>query len=252
MAMVDGKAGLITGAGRGIGRASALLLAREGARVLVADIHADSVQETAQLIREAGGIAEAFVCDVGNEESVAAMVAAAVAAFGGLDFAHNNAATHSLVAPLPEHPKSEWDRIIAINLTSVFLCMKYEIPAMLKRGGGSIINMSSAAGLVGVSGMPAYVASKHGVAGITKEAALDYARQGLRVNAIAPGWVETPMVTMALGDDVAVRESAMDAQPVGRFAAADEIAEAVVWLASDRSSYTTGSVMAIDGGYTAR
>lgn len=249
-ALLGGKRGIVTGAGRGIGRAVAMLAAEEGASVLVADIDIETANDTAEAVRASGGTAIAFALDVSDDAQVQGMVRAAVDGLGGLDFAHNNAATHSPVAPFAEHTIEDWQRIISINLTSVFSCLKHEILAMLSTGGGSIVNTSSTAGLVGVPGMPAYVASKHGVAGLTKVAALDYATQGIRVNAVCPGWVATPMVEMALGGNSDAHASAIASEPVARLADPREIAEAVVWLCSDRASFTTGSVMTVDGGYT--
>lgn len=253
MGLVEAKAGLVTGGGSGIGKAAALAFAREGAQVLVADIDIDAAQATAREASEVGARALAVHVDVANEESIAAMVAHAISEFGRIDFAHNNAAAQSPVMPLADYTLADWDRTIRTNLTSVFLSLKYEIEAMLSVGNaGSIVNMSSTAGVVGLPGMPAYVAGKHGVAGLTKVAALDYATKNIRVNAICPGWVETPTVTAALSGNDEARQSALSTEPIGRFADPDEIAQAVVWLCSDRSSFATGSIMAVDGGYTTR
>lgn len=249
--LVQGKVGIITGAGRGIGQATALAFAREGGTVVAADVTKEALAETSALLAADGFETLTLAADVTDAAQVQRLVDAAVAEFGRLDCAHNNAATHSAGAPTAEFPVTEWHRVLEVNLTSVFLCMQAEIPAMLRAGAGAIVNTCSTAGVVGVPNMPAYVASKHGVAGLTKVAALDYAPQGIRVNAVCPGWTETPMVTMALGEDVDARRQARAAAPVDRLAAPNEIAEAVVWLCSDRASFTTGSIMCVDGGYTA-
>lgn len=251
-ARFEGKVALVTGASSGIGRASALAFARDGAKVVVADVAVEGGEETVRLIEAEGGEAVFVTTDVSNEEDVKALINTAVETFGRLDYAHNNAGIEGEQAPTAESTKDNWDRVIAINLTGVYLCMKYEIPRMLEAGGGAIVNTSSAAGLVGSQGIPAYVASKHGVIGITKVAALEYSQQGIRVNAVCPGVIETPMIARFLGDNEEVREQMLAIEPIGRFGTPEEVAEVVVWLCSDESSYVTGVPMPVDGAMVAQ
>ncbi len=242
----EGKVALVTGAGSGIGRASASTFAREGARVVVADIVTEGAEETVRLIEVSGGEATFIKTDVSVGAEAAALVEHAVGTYGRLDYAHNNAGVLGKMSKTADCSEEEWDRIIGINLKGVWLCMRNEIPRMLENGGGAIVNTASVSGIVGVRSLPAYVASKHGVAGLTKAAALDYARAGIRVNAVCPGFIDTPLVAFTGGDD---SRGAM--LPIGRLGTPQEVAEAVVWLCSDASSYVTGHTMVVDGAMTA-
>jgi len=249
---VDGKVALVTGGGSGIGRATALVFAREGAKVVVADIVVAGGEETVRLIKAAGGEAVFIKADVSKAAEVEALVKKTVETHGRLDCAFNNAGIEGEVAQTPNCTEENWDRTIAINLKGVWLCLKYEIPQMLKQGGGAIVNTASVAGLVGFQGTPAYVASKHGVAGLTKTAALEYAKAGIRVNAVCPGVIHTPMVERAFSASPQMAEAAIAMEPVGRLGKPEEIAEAVVWLCSDAASFVTGLPMVVDGGLVAR
>jgi NAD(P)-dependent dehydrogenase (short-subunit alcohol dehydrogenase family) len=238
----------VTGGGSGLGRASAIALARAGATVTVADVDEQGGKETAALVsEEAGGDADFVRADVTQADEVEAMVDKAVARWGHLDCALNNAGTTGVSAPTADYTLDDWNRAIALNLTGVFLCLKYELPAMLERGG-AIVNMASGAGLVGFPGLPAYVASKHGVVGLTRAAALEYASQGVRVNAICPGSTRTPMLEGFMGGDEQVERMMTRAVPLGRLGRPEEIAEAVVWLCSDAASFVVGHSLAVDGG----
>jgi NAD(P)-dependent dehydrogenase (short-subunit alcohol dehydrogenase family) len=248
MSALDGKAALVTGGGSGLGRASAIALARAGATVTVADVNEQGGKETAALVFEdAGGDGDFVRADVTQPDDVAAMVEKTVARWGHLDCAVNNAGMTGTAAPTADYTLDDWNRTIALNLTSVFLCLKHEIPAMIERGG-SIVNMASGAGLVGFAGLPAYVASKHGVVGLTKAAALEYAKQGVRINAICPGSTRTPMLEGFMGGDEQVERMMTRAVPLGRLGRPEEIAEAVVWLCSDAASFVAGHALAVDGG----
>ena len=249
---VAGKVALITGAGSGIGRASALAFAREGAKVVVADVIVEGGEETVRLIQQAGGEAVFMRADVSQAVEVEALVKKAVATYGRLDCAHNNAGIEGPGATTVEYAEAMWDRVIAVNLKGVWLCMKYEITEMLKHGGGAIVNTASTAGLVGYPRGSAYVASKHGVVGLTKTAVLEYAKSGVRVNAVCPGAIDTPMMGR-ITDHRPQRAARMAAaEPVGRMGQPGEIAEAVVWLCSDAASFVTGHAMAVDGALTAQ
>ena len=243
------KVALVTGGGSGIGRATSLAFAREGAKVVVADVAVEDGQGTVRTIQDSGGEAIFVRVDVSKTDDVEAMIKAAVETYGRLDCAHNNAGTEGAIARTHEYPEDEWDRVIGLNLTGVWLCMKHEIPQMLLQGGGSIVNTSSAAGLIGIRGQPSYVASKHGVAGLTKVAALEYARRGIRVNAVCPGVVNTPMLQRFVANNPEINEEQIVRwEPVGRLGTPEEIAEAVVWLCSDAASFVTGHTMSVDGG----
>lgn len=249
-----GKVAIITGAGAGIGRATALRMAAEGARVVVADRDAESCDETVRLIRQEDGEAIAIATDVTREEQVRSMVSGTVEQYGRLDIAFNNAGIEGNPALTADYDLDTWNQVIQINLTGVFLCMKYQLPEMQKNGSGSIINCSSIAGKVGFETSSAYVASKHGVIGLTKTAALEYAGEGIRVNTVCPGVIETAMIDRAVAkrDDVDMRAMLTGMAPVGRMGTSDEIAEAVLYLAGDNSRFITGSALVVDGGYLAR
>jgi len=250
--LVNGKVALVTGGGSGIGRATALIFAREGAKVVVADILVAGGEETVRLIKAAGGDAVFVKTDVSKTAEVEALVNKAVATYGRLDCAHNNAGIEGATGRTPDYKEEDWDRVIRINLTGVWLCMKYEIPQMLKQGGGAIVNTASDAGLLGVPQMPAYVASKHGVVGLTKTAALEYAKSGIRVNAVCPGVINTPMVERITSQRPGRADRMAAAEPVGRMGRPEEIGEAVVWLCSDAASFVTGLPMPVDGGIIAQ
>ncbi|WP_425073448.1 SDR family NAD(P)-dependent oxidoreductase [Sagittula sp. S175] len=245
----DGKVALVTGAGSGIGAETARLLGARGARVMVTDIDGQAAGNVAAAIANAGCRAEACVLDVTDFDAVAATVARARALFGGLDLAVNNAGVATPHFALADLPHGEWHRQIGVNLTGVFNCMKAEIPAMLERGGGSVVNVSSIFGRVGSGQRAGYVAAKHGVIGLTKAAALDYAEQRIRVNAVAPGYVETPLLSERTPEQLA---ALAQRHPVNRLGLAHEVAEAVLFLLSDAALFMTGSVVDVDGGYTAR
>ena len=249
---VDGKIALVTGAGSGIGRATALVFAREGAKVVVADVVVDGGEETVRLIKAAGGEAIFVKADMAKAAEVEAMVQKAVTTYGRLDCAHNNAGIEGATGKTADYREEDWDRVIRINLTGVWFCMKYEISQMLKQGGGAIVNTASDAGLLGVPQMPAYVASKHGVVGLTKTAALEYAKSGIRVNAVCPGVIKTPMVERITAQRAGRAERMAAAEPVGRMGKPEEIAEAVVWLCSEAASFVTGLPMPVDGGIAAQ
>lgn len=250
---LDGKIVLITGAGSGIGRATALAGARQGAAIVVADRVVEGSEETVAMITNAGGEASFIQVDVTQPAEVEALICQAVSTYGRIDCAHNNAGIEGLFATTAEYPEDDWDRVMAVNLKGVWLCMKYELPQMLRQGGGAIVNTASLAGLVGAKRMPAYVASKHGVAGLTKTAALEYATSGIRVNAVCPGIIHTSMLDRMYLDrrpDLADRLAA--AEPMGRLGTPEEVAEAVIWLCSDAASFVTGHTMAVDGGIYAQ
>ncbi len=250
--IVAGKVALVTGAGSGIGRASALAFAREGARVIVSDLDVEGGAETLDAIRKAGGEASFIQADVSRESEVANLVQQTVATFDRLDCAHNNAGVSGVPAALHEMAADEWSRVLAINLSGVFLCLKYEIPQMIAQGGGAIVNTSSGAGLIGTPGLAHYCAAKHGVLGLTKTAALENARTGVRVNAICPGAVDTPMLRASMAGSQEIEKMVLRSQPTGRFGTPEEIAEAAVWLCSERASFVTGESMLVDGGSVAR
>jgi len=248
-----GKVVVITGGASGIGRATAIAFAREGAKVVIGDIDAHGAEETVELIKSTGGEAISVRVDVTKSDDVRQMIATTVDRFGGLDYAFNNAGFVGSIAGVVETTEEDWQHVIATNLTSVWLCMKYEIPEMLKRGRGAIVNNGSVNGLVGSPAAVGSVASKHGVSGLTKAAALEYATRGIRVNAVAPGMVRTPLAQRMVESFPAGAEQAMlSVVPQGRWCETDEIAEVVVFLCSDAASHVTGHVMPIDGGWTAR
>jgi NAD(P)-dependent dehydrogenase (short-subunit alcohol dehydrogenase family) len=250
---LNGKVALVTGAASGIGRATALTFAREGAKLVVADMNEDGGQQTVHMITENGGESTFVQVDVSNATEVEAMISKAVETYGRLDCAHNNAgiASGGQRAFTADYPEEKWHQVIAINLTGVWLCMKYEIPQMLQQGGGAIVNTASIAGLIGLPYASAYVASKHGVVGLTKTAALEYAKQGIRVNCVCPGYIETPMTEPGRNDPERMAHM-LASEPIGRLGKPEEIAETVVWLCSDAASFITGHTMAVDGGYVAQ
>jgi len=250
----EGKVAFVTGAGGGIGRAAALAFAREGASVVVSDISEQDARETVRMIEEPGGRALAVGCDVTRSGDVKAALDQTVETFGRLDVAFNNAGVEQEPKAAAELTEEEWDRIVAVDLRGVFLCMKHEIPLMLEQGGGAIVNTSSGAGVKGFEGQAAYVAAKHGVVGLSKAAALDYARENIRINAVCPGIIDTPMMDRFGGGTPEGKErelaGAAAAQPIGRAGKSEEIAAAVVWLCSDAASFAVGHAMVVDGGQT--
>ena len=250
--MVSNKVALVTGAGSGIGRRCVELLAREGARVLVCDLDEPAGSAAAAAIIDAGGEAAFCRVDVSEEAEVEAMLAHCLRRFGRLDCAVNNAGIAGPTGSLDGIGLADWNRVLAVNLTGVFLCMKFEIPIMRNQGAGSIVNMSSGAGLIATPGLAAYSASKHGVLGITRAAALENAHLGVRINAVCPGSIDTPMLRAAMEADPEADKLIRGSMPIGRLGEAEEIAEAVVWLCSDRASLVTGHSMGVDGGSVAR
>jgi NAD(P)-dependent dehydrogenase (short-subunit alcohol dehydrogenase family) len=246
-----GKVAIVTGASSGIGRATALAFARRGAHVVVADIDEERGAAVAADVAAVGPESE-FVCtDVTDPADVAALVGQCVARFGRLDYAHNNAGIQTDSAETAECSLDDWARTLAVNLTGVFLCMREEIPRMLDGGGGVIVNTSSAGGLKGFPGASAYVAAKHGVIGLTKTAALEYAARGVRVNAVCPGVTDTELVARLTQEDPALEQQLLAVEPVGRLGTPAEIADAVVWLCSDQASFVTGHALVVDGGQLA-
>ena len=246
-----GKVAFITGGSSGIGRATALAFARAGASVVVGDVAAQGNQETARLIEQEGGRALAVRCDVTQTDDVKAALEKTGETFGRLDFAFNNAGIEpKKPAPTADYDEEEWNRIIDIDLRGVFLCMKHEIPLMLAHGGGAIVNTSSGAGIIGIKGSPAYTAAKHGVIGLTRAAALDYAAQNIRINAVCPGYIDTPMMGRFTGGTPEGRAKVISEEPIGRMGRPEEIANAVLWLCSDAASFVVGHALVVDGGQT--
>ena len=252
MGSMQDRVAIVTGASAGIGHAAALAFAREGAQLSLADRDDDRGEKLVAELAELGTDACFTHTDVSDPDSVAAMVDATVRRFGRLDYAFNNAGIEGAQAPTADCTLENWNRTIGVNLTGVFLCMHAEIPRMLASGGGAIVNNSSVAGLVGFAGIPAYTASKHGIIGLTKTAALEYAEQGIRVNAVCPGVIDTEMIDRFTHDDPATRAQLLTTEPVGRLGGPQEIADAVVWLCSERASFVTGHTLAVDGGFVAR
>lgn len=256
MGIVADKVALVTGSGAGIGRATALQFAAEGAKVMVSDIHVEDGEETVALIRDAGGEAVFLACDVADPDAVNALVAGTVEAFGRLDCACNNAGIEGTIAPFLDQTIADFDTVIAVNLRGTFLCLQSEIQQMLANGGGAIVNLASVAGLIGFPGLAPYVASKHGVNGLTKNAALAYGKSGIRVNSVCPGGIDTRMLD-ALADQATAgaqssREMMDPLHPIGRIGTPQEVAELIVWLCSSRASFMTGANIPIDGGYVAQ
>lgn len=251
MKSFQGKVAFVTGAASGIGRATALAFAEAGASVVVADVSEDGNRETARLIEERDGRALAVRCDVTRAEDIEAALDKAVSTFGRLDFAFNNAGVEpKALAPAAEMPVEEWDRIMDIDLRGVFLCMKSEIPRMLAHGGGAIVNTSSGAGVIGIKGSIAYTAAKHGVIGLTRAAALDYAAQNIRINAVCPGYIDTPMIARYAGDNAEGRAKVIAEEPIGRMGTPEEIAATVVWMCSAAAGFMVGHALVVDGGQT--
>lgn len=253
---LDGKIALVTGAGSGIGHASALAFARAGATVVVADMLMDRCESVVRQITSEGGRASARQCDVRDAQQIDALFAAILDTYGRLDCAFNNAGIGGPIMPLADYPDAAWADVIGTNLTSVFHCMKHEITQMVKQGGGMIVNCASVTGLTGMRGMPVYCASKHGILGMTKSAALDYAQLGVRINAVCPGVIRTPAVDEWMEKDPQAASEFMRqmvaSEPIGRLGTPDEVASAVVWLCSPGASFMIGHGLAVDGGYMAQ
>lgn len=247
----SGKVALVTGGASGIGRVTALALASEGAKVVVADVSVEGGEATAQMISNAGGQAIFTKTDVTKSGEVVAMVNETVKSFGRLDFALNNAGIDGVRARTADYPEDVWQQVIALNLTGVFLCMKFELPVMVKQGSGVIVNLSSVAGVTGFPGHAAYTASKHGVIGLTKTAAIDYAKAGIRVNAICPAYTRTPMLTRMLDQIPDLEAKLISRVPLRRLGTAEEIAQAAIYLFSDAAAFITGHSLVMDGGIVA-
>jgi NAD(P)-dependent dehydrogenase (short-subunit alcohol dehydrogenase family) len=249
---MSGKVAIVTGAGSGIGRAAALLFSARGASVAVIDCDPEGGNETVNGIAAAGGKALFIEADISQSEQVKRMVETTVETYGRLDYAYNNAGIEAGLFPLSDYTEEIWDRTIAVNLKGVWLGMKYEIPAMLKSGGGAIVNTASAAGLIALPNHYAYVASKFGVVGITKVAALEFAGQGIRVNCVCPAIIETPMTDRFVTYGLGTKEMFAAVTPIKRLGLPEEVAASAVWLCSDEASYITGHSLCVDGGYTAQ
>ena len=248
----EGKVALVTGASSGIGRATALAFARAGAKVIVADRAIAGGEETASMIQDTGGDTIFIRTNVTQAAEVEALIAKVMETYGRLDCAHNNAGVAGARADTADYPEDMWQRVLNVNLTGVWLCMKYEIPHMLQQGGGAIVNTASVAGLVGIAGNAAYNASKHGVVGLTKTAALEYAKHGIRINAVCPGVIGTEFIQQAIQNSPELEQQYLAVEPIGRLGKPEEIAETVLWLCSDAASFVTGHALTVDGGWVAQ
>lgn len=251
--MLHNKVAIITGAASGIGREIAILFSNKDASIVLCDVDKKGLYKTAGMIEKQGGRVIPVVADVSKEKEVKGLVKETIREYGKVDIACNNAGVSGELAPTADYSEKEWDRVMNINLKGQWFCMKYEIPAMLENGEGSIINISSILGTVGYANAPAYTAAKHGLIGLTKTAALEYSDKGIRVNAVAPAFIETPMLEKAgITTDEEVKASVVALHPMARMGRPEEVADAVVWLASDESSFVTGHTLLVDGGYTIR
>lgn len=251
MKSLQDKIALVTGAASGIGRSIALAYAREGAKVVVSDLDQGKSEETLALVKEAGAEGLVAPADVSDPAACEAMVEQVIKAYGRLDIACNNAGVGGEQNPTADYSLDGWRRVIDINLSSIFYCMKYQIPAMLRGGGGAIVNMASILGMVGFAESPAYSAAKHGVLGLTKASAQEYATQGIRINSVGPGFIHTPMISH-LEEADATRDFLVSLHPMGRLGRAEEVAELVLWLSTDKASFVTGAYYPVDGGYLSR
>ncbi len=251
--MFNGKVAMVTGAASGIGRSTAVELAKKGASVVISDVDKERLAETEKLISDEGGEVMSLPADVSSAGEVSGMVEETMKKYSRLDVAVNNAGIGGDLAPTADYTEEGWDRVLNINLKGQWLCMKNQIPVMLKNDGGSIVNITSILGKVGFANAPAYVAAKHGLIGLTRTAALEYSAKGVRVNAVAPAFIVTPMLEDAgLLSDPEAKQGLVDLHPIGRLGEPKEVADAIIWLASDEASFVTGHTLMVDGGYTSR